>query len=214
MKNFSIQFENPWFLLLIIPAIAMTLIPYFRSAKKYRKTRNRIVSMVLHALIMVLSISVLSGISFNYDVPNKETEVILLIDKSDSNTKSDEIKDTFVYDVLNLTGEKYKVGIVTFGYDQVYAAPLTDDAKSAYNQYLAAPLPDVTATDISSALMYATTLFTKPESGRIVLISDGIETDGEANAVIKNVASQGIKVDTVHFPNEQGNDVQDRKSVV
>lgn len=208
MKNFSIEFENPWFLLLLIPAIALTLIPYFRSPKKYRKTRNRITSMVLHGIIMVLAISVLSGISFNYEIPNKETEVILLIDKSESGTKSDELKDTFVYDVLNLTGKTYKVGVVTFGYDQVYAAPLSDDALGVYNQYLAATLPDTSATNIASALTYAASLFTKPEAGRIVLITDGIETDGAANAVIKNVAAQGIKVDTVHFPNEQGDDVQ------
>jgi len=208
MKNFSIQFENPWFLLLIIPAIAFTLIPYFRSAKKYRKTRNRIVSMALHAVIMVLSISVLAGITFNYDVPNRETEVILLVDKSDSNNKSDELKNSFVYDVLNLTDSKYKVGVVTFGYDQIYAAPLSSDSSSAYNQYLASPLPNGTATDIASALTYASTLFTKPDAGRIILITDGIETDGAANAVIKNVAAQGIKVDTVHFPDQHGNEVQ------
>ena len=208
MRHFSIQFENPWFLLLLIPAIAFTLIPYFRSAKKYRKTRNRITSMVLHALIMVLTISVLSGISFRYDVPNKEAELILLVDKSDSGTKSDELKDSFVYDVLNSAGSKYKVGIVTFGYDQVYAAPLSTDSASLYNQYLSSQSPDVTATDIASALTYASTLFSKPEAGRIVLISDGIETDGAANSVIKNIAAQGIKVDTVHFPNEQENDVQ------
>ena len=208
MQNFNVKFENPWFLLLIIPAIAFTLIPYFRSAKKYRKTRNRITSMVLHAIIMVLCISVLAGITFNYEIPNKETEVILLIDKSHSNTQSDESKDSFIYDVLSMTGSTYKVGVVTFGYDQVYAAPLSDDAQSVYNQYLAASLPDDSATDIASALTYASTLFTKPEAGRIVLITDGIETDGAANAVIKNVAAQGIKIDTVHFPDEHGNEVQ------
>ena len=69
MTNFAIKFSNPWFLLFLIPAIALTFIPYFRSAKKYRRTRNRIVSMAVHMVFMVLCITVLAGITFEYDVP-------------------------------------------------------------------------------------------------------------------------------------------------
>ena len=58
MTNLSINFSNPWCMLLIIPAILFTLVPYFRMNKRYRGTRNRITSMVLHVLIMVLAISV------------------------------------------------------------------------------------------------------------------------------------------------------------
>ena len=30
MSNFRIEFSNPWLLLLLIPAAALALIPYFR----------------------------------------------------------------------------------------------------------------------------------------------------------------------------------------
>ena len=78
MTNFRINFSNPWFLLLLIPAALFTLIPYFRIPKKYRRTRNRIASIVLHLVVMVLAVSVLSGMTFAYDIPNTENEVILL----------------------------------------------------------------------------------------------------------------------------------------
>ena len=208
MFNFSINFERPWFLLLLIPAIAFSLIPYFRSNKKYRRNRNRIVSIVLHMTAIILSITVLAGIDFQYDIRNKENEVIILVDKSDSNEASDTLKDDFVRQVIRDAYDDFKIGVVTFGYNQVLAAPISSDTDEVLRNYLTSEAPDNTATDIASALTFAKSLFTKPESSRIVLLSDGVETDSEALGVIKNIAAAGIKVDTVHFPDEHGDEVQ------
>ena len=96
MTNFQIEFAHPWLLLLLIPALFFSLFPYFRMSKRYRKTRNRITSIVLHMLVMVLSISVLSGINFKYEVPNTQNELILLVDGSFSNSQTEEAKNSFV----------------------------------------------------------------------------------------------------------------------
>ncbi|MBE6699996.1 MAG: VWA domain-containing protein, partial [Ruminococcaceae bacterium] len=208
MLNFKIAFEQPWLLLLLIPAVFFGVLPYFRSPKKYRRTRNRITSVILHCTALALAILVLSGITIQYDLPNKEHEVILLVDKSDSNEKSDNLKDAFVAEVLKNTQSSFKIGVVTFGYDQVYAAALNTDANAVYQEYLRSPSPDTSGTDFEAALKYAASLFTKPESARIVILSDGVETDGNANAVIRTLASTGIKLDTVHFPDEKSNDIQ------
>ena len=208
MLNFRITFEQPWLLLLLIPALFFGVLPYFRSPKKYRRTRNRIASVILHCTALALAILVLSGITFQYDLPNKENEVILLVDKSDSNEMSDSLKDAFVAEVLKNTQSNFKIGVVTFGYDQVYAAALNTDANTVYQEYLRAPDPDTSGTDFEAALKYAASLFTKPESARIVILSDGAETDGNANAVVRALASTGIKLDTVHFPDEESNDIQ------
>jgi len=210
MTNFSINFTNPWFLLLLIPALGLTLLSYFRIGKRYRRTRNRIVSMVLHIIVMVLAITILAGMTFSYYTPNTENEVILLVDSSYSTSEdSQDDTDDFIKSVIDNTDDMFKLGIVTFGYDQVYAAKLTNDTSRLYSTYLEADKPNTTATDIASALTYAASLFSKPETARIVLISDAIETDGAAGNVIKSVAAQGIKVDTVYFPGDSlGYEVQ------
>ena len=212
MTNFTIEFLYPWLLLLLIPAIAFTLVSYFKLGKRYRCTRNRIVSMVLHITVMVLAIATLAGITFSYFKPNTENEVILLVDASYSTSEdSQEDLDDFIKAVIDNTDSKFKLGIVTFGYDQVYAAELTNDTSKLYSSYLESPKPDTSATDIASAITYASGLFNKPETARIVLLSDAIETDSEVKNIIKSVAAKGIKVDTVHFSE---NDVEDEIQIV
>jgi Mg-chelatase subunit ChlD len=204
MTNLRINFSNPWLLLLLIPAVALTLFSYFRLNKRYRFTRNHIVSIVLHLVVMVLAITLLAGIVFGYSLPNNDNEIILLVDASysTSSDSQDEVDD-FIRDVIAESDSMFELGIVTFGYDQVYAAELTNRTDSLYSDYLQAELPNTSATDIAAALNYAATLFKNPESAKIVLISDAVETDGNANGVIKAIAAQGIMVDTVHFPGEE-----------
>lgn len=212
MTNFRINFSHPWLLLLLIPAVAFTLLSYFKLGKRYRCTRNRIVSMVLHITVMVLAITILAGISFSYYKPNTENEVILLVDASYSTSvDSQEDADEFIKAVIDNTDSKFKLGIVTFGYDQVYAAELTNDTSKLYSSYLESPKPDTTATDIASAITYASELFKKPETARIVLLSDAIETDSEVKNIIKSIAAKGIKVDTVHFSE---NDIEDEIQII
>ena len=137
MTNFRIEFVYPWLLLLLIPAAVLTLLPYFKLSKKYRKNRNRITSIVLHSIIMVLAIFILSGMTFSYQTPNTENEIILLVDMSRTAEQNEEQRDDFIQNVLySSMRDNYKVGVVTFGFDQKYAVPLTYDIDSIYNDYI------------------------------------------------------------------------------
>ena len=208
MQNFRINFTHPWLLLLLIPAIALTLFPYFRANKKYRKTRNRILSMVFHGLAMTLAITLLAGITFSYEKPNLENELIILVDNTDSNEESADAKSDFVQSIISISDGKYRVGVVKFGHGQVLAGGMSYDHNKVLTDYLTSDVPDSTATDIASALKYAKSLFKNPETSKIVLVSDGIETDNAANSVIKAIAAEGIKVDTVFYPNEEHDELQ------
>lgn len=193
---------SPWWLLLLVPALILTLIPYFRLAKRYRRTRNRICSIVLHILVMVLAILTLAGTQFHYEIPNDENEIIVLVDVSDTEEQSKVQRDRFVELVLEDSQyDNYKVGVVTFGFDQNYAVPLTYEVDSIYDAYLAAEVPDTTATNLADALEYTRGLFTNPQTAKIVLVTDGKETDKNANTTaIRAVAAQGTKLDVAYIP--------------
>lgn len=201
MKNFAILFSRPWFLLLLIGIAALTLIPHFRLSKKYRRTRNRIIPIVLHLVIATFAITLLAGISFSYSVPNKENELILVVDVSDTTVTSEENRDEIVETILSSAAyDGFKVGVVTFGFGNSLAVPMSYDVQNAYKTYKSAKYPsDLTATDIASAVSYAEGLFTNPQTGKIVLVTDGKETDGKLSSAVRSLAAKGVMLDTVKF---------------
>ena len=210
MRRLWLEFSYPWLLLLIIPAIALVLIPYFRTPKKFRRTRNKITTVVLQLIVMVLSITVLSGLTVHAEINNKNNKVLFVVDVSDTEETAKENRDKFVYSALNAGKfDKFDMGIVTFGYDQIYAVPFTDKANDAYDAYLSAEKPDTTATDIAAALSYAADLFPEGSTGKIVLVTDGKQTDENALSVIRAITAKGITVDAVNIKSGfEGQDVR------
>ena len=203
MTNFKILFEHPWLLLLLVPAFAITFFYYFRISKRYRRTRNRIISMILHFVVITLSVVTLAGIHFTYEIPNMETQVILLVDISDTGKDVEQAKNDFIYSAIQESEDVCQIGVVTFGFGEpTYAVPLTTEVDNVYEQYLYSVMEetvDTTATDISSALLYTKDLFANKEVAKIVVISDGMQTDGSAASAIKTVAAEGIQVSTAYF---------------
>ncbi len=208
MTNLSLSFTHPWFLLLLIPALVFSLWPHFRTNKKYRRNRNRIVSLVSHTLALVLAILLLAGLTFDYEIPNEKNELLLLVDVTESNEKSRDEKDEFVRSIIAAADKGFKVGVIKFGFDQVDAAELSTDFDKVFTEYLSAKDPDTSATNVEAALRHAKEKLTNPATGKIVVISDGIETDGAATSIIKSLVAEGTTVDTVCFPNKDENEVQ------
>lgn len=205
MTNLSLSFLNsPWFLLLIPLAVALTLIPYFRLAKRYRRTRNRIVSIVMHLIVSVLAISVLAGMQFTYETPNEKNELILIVDASYSGKNAVESRDELVDELLKDSIDyNCKVGIVAFGFDQTLVSNPTTDVTALRNDYadfknaVASSECDTTATDIAAAFRIAGRLLENPASGKVVLVSDGKETDEQALGYIRTLTSKGVKIDVI-----------------
>ena len=208
MSHFQITYNYPWLLLLIIPLLLLTLIPYFRLDKRYRFTRNRIISMTFHIIVCVIAVNLLAGLGFSYEIPNEENEVILLVDVSESGEVSRDEKDDFIRSVIDVCEEGCKIGIVKFGYGCDYSVKLTAQKESVFEQYLLSEDPNGSATALADALKYAASLFTNKETSKIVVLSDGLETDGDALISLREIVSEGTVVDAVLFPEEDVTDIQ------
>lgn len=205
-------------MLLIVAAAAATLIPYFRLAKRYRRTRNRIISITLHLIVSVLCISVLAGLQFTYETPNNENRMIILVDASYSAENKIKSRDMFVNELIS-DSESYncKIGIVAFGFDQELISEPTTDIATLKNRYKdfqdkgSMPDCDIDATDIAAAFRYAERLIDNPRTSKVILISDGKETDESALSYVRSLTAKGVKVDVVK-PYEE--DVYDNRSEV
>ena len=103
MTNFRIVYNHPWLLLLMIPVLLLALLPHFLTEKKYRRTRNRIISLVAFLVASILAVNLLAGISFTYENPNENNELIVL-----DSLNLTEIKTKAMANVVNAleTGKK------------------------------------------------------------------------------------------------------------
>ena len=50
-SNIELRFEYPWLLLLLLPALALVLVPWLRLPKAGRRGASRILPAVLHGLL-------------------------------------------------------------------------------------------------------------------------------------------------------------------
>ena len=221
MSNFKVNFSvSGWLLLLIIPAFLIALFFFFRSPRRFRYNRNKVISLVLHCVVSTLCILILSGINFSYDIPNQENELVILVDASYSSANYKDRVNSLVHDVLTANEGRSNVSIVTFGYDQQVVLPMGQHSpESAYQKFLSAPSPDITATDIAGALTYVwdptldqsggedEAIIHYPDTAKILLISDGLETDRDAQSVAKRISMDGVQIDTSFYPASFKSDV-------
>ena len=88
-------------------------------------------------------------------------------------------------------------GLIFFGRSAAVELPPSaslplDEKNPAMNVQI-----DYDGTDIAKALSLAAAMLPKEKNGRIVLISDGVETDGQLAAALDDLKSKGIPVDVM-----------------
>ena len=192
MNNFSIYFEHPLLLLLLIPAWAIILIPFLKLPAKRRKTVKKIVPVILHILIAAAAVTLISGINFIH--ASDEQSVILLLDMSDSTESVKEEIEAEASALMQAIDKNMPVGVVTFGKDAIYSVDINSDSRE-----LEVKEVDGSDTDIEAALQYAATLFPSDKTGRVILLSDGLQTEGDGEQAARFLSSNDIRVDGSYF---------------
>ncbi len=192
----SINFDNPW-LLLIAPGLALLLaIPFFIAVGKDNRNFHNITSGILHVVIAILVAFSTAGTTIR--TVERETNVYVVADVSYSANKNLEIIDEHIEHLQDTLPLNTKLGVVCFGAtdSQVIHTPLGGKLKSVRTAVeppvgVTTATVDDTSTDIVDALEFTKTLFRSEESGiirRIVLITDAKATDeSDENALKRTV---------------------------
>lgn len=196
MNNF--KFNNPWLLFLIIPLVVLIVVGFFMMKKEKRYTKKNIISFSLH-----LVIAVLISVAFadpSYLTVDKETDVYILVDASASEKTSTDRIDQAIKDVraAALETPNTKVGVIPFAKEAKTLVELGGSFNSINDIYNDESF-DYTATNLEEALLYTAEKFDSDSYKRIVLISDGNETDGEAINTIETLMQEGITVDVINL---------------
>jgi Ca-activated chloride channel homolog len=196
----SVQFHSPWLLLLLIPALLLPLLPFMKLKKQHRNHRGRISSLVLRILSMILLVFIVAGMNFESRTTTIRDEIIILVDASDSTRSSIDRMNVQIQSIIEESAGDYNVGIITFANGNIYNVRMTKNIDMIYGRYInSASKPNASGTNIAVALSYARSQIANPTRGRIIMLTDGLETDGLALNAVRDIAKTGIRIDTIYF---------------
>lgn len=184
------RFTNPGYLLLLLP-LAVGLWLSYRHVHGMARARKRL-AFVIRALLAGSLILALSGPEARR--PNRGIATIFLLDRSDSIPESDrERAEKFVDGALRQLGPDDVGGVVAFG------ANAAVDASTTGRRELGRVLTKVegSSTDLAAAIRLASASFPEGKARRIVVLSDGNETRGDATGAAQVAATDGITIDHV-----------------
>ena len=191
----NINFDNPFLLVLLIPMLALVLVPYFIAIRKENKSRAALVALILHIMIALLVILAAAGMS-NVTVIT-ETELYVLADVSYSMHDRLDIVDEYIAKVEDELPRNSEMGVITFGKNYRLHTAIGEEITSVKSNKV-----NGSATDIASAIRYADSLFKDSSIKRMVIITDGMSTDPdeakELVRVIEDLKARGVYIDVMY----------------
>ena len=202
----SISFDNVYLLFIALPLIVIFTIPFVIAIRKENRNGHNIASQVLHIVMAIIIAFAAAGTSIISTLT--ETEVYVVADVSYSANKNLDTIDSYIKN-LKLP-KNSKLGLVCFGknYELLYDLDNPNKIGSVKNSKV-----DDSETNIAEALQYTGTLFRDNVIKRIVLITDGKQTDVSDTYAIKRAVdaleAQNVKVDAIYIDDNLKSDAKE-----
>jgi len=194
-------FTDPAWLWLLIPAATVAVVGWLGASRTLPAGR-RIASLLIRLTLVACLVLALAGMRLA--LPADRLSVVFLLDASASMldaTRQDLVE--WARDAVRDKPEADTAGVVVFG-----ANALVDRLPSELDE-LAEPAsqPIVGATDVAAAVRLAAAIMPAGTQQRLVLLSDGQDTAGEASDAIAAAAARGIRLDVVMPADESAAEV-------
>lgn len=194
------SFTTPIALVLLI---ALPIIWYIGwPRQRYRRARD-ITSLIIRTVIVVLLVLAISGMQSVQAVDR--LAVVFLVDASDSiDQASREAQIEYIQSALATKPSEDQAAIIVFGTDSQ-----VDRTFSTVNEIDSIDSQIIpTNTDIGDAISLAISLFPADSARRIIILSDGQQTLGDAVSRAQLAAASGIEISYVPFFREEIPDVR------
>lgn len=193
MNSFDIQFSSPLLLLAILPATAAIWLISRRS--RFRRRWQQRVARMLCCTAALLICCVLAGMTVT--THQTATELTILWDRSVSMQRPPEGMDKQLQQLTKLADSYAAARIIPFAGNHTEGVPITETLSLE-----ALPLPCFSAaTNIEDALIAAQEASTRNTRQHIVLLTDGLETAGDAFTRARLLANKGgTVIDALYLP--------------
>lgn len=183
------SFTNPsaLLLLLLLPVFAAVGWPHL----SYRRRRDR-ASLIIRLMLVTLIVLGLAGIQVQRSAD--KLAVVFLLDGSDS--VSPELQSAaveYVREAAEAMKDIDQAAVVVFGADALVEIPMTQQLELV--QIGSAPIR--LNTDLAEAMRVGLALFPADTAKRMVIVSDGKQTVGDAEEVARLAAATNVQIDYV-----------------
>ena len=194
----GIMFEQPWALAAIPFALAFVLLTSKKLKSASLKTKA-----IRGMRILLLAILVLALASPIIDMKAKETVTIFMADVSDSVRQPDEMA-AFIRDAVKQKSDRDKTGVIAFAQTaQVKKMPDDENDFSDLGESIPAG-----ASDLEKALTLARSVMPGNAAKRLVLMTDGKQTTGDALEAARLLRRQGYTLDVAPFLRQEEPEIQ------
>lgn len=199
MGLIGMTFANPVALVLLLA------IPYFawlgRPRLAYRRRRDWLSLIVRLALALCL-IFALAGAQVVRAADR--LSVVFLLDDSDSIDAAGRAQaQTYIQNALHGMAPTDQAGLVVFGQNALIDHTLSNSTDMG----VISSAPIRLNTNIAGAIRLALAMFPADTARRIVLLSDGDQTQGDALAAAQLAQATGVQIDSVALPGRTGPDM-------
>jgi uncharacterized membrane protein len=199
------QFTHPYYLLLLVPALAWVIWFAWKTDVQISAWR-RWIAFVIRVVIVVALVFAIAGLQWLR--PLEGMNLFFVLDRSDSvPSAQQEAAEGMVYKMAGQKKTVDKAGVIVFGGD----ASIDRMPNAAIAKQKIEAVVSTERTDLAGAIRLGTAAF--PENGqkRLVLMTDGNENIGDAMAAATQAKSQGVTMDVLPMGVSRGNDVSVQK---
>jgi Ca-activated chloride channel family protein len=190
------RFTSPLFLLLLL---LVPLVVYIGAPSKGASRRRELLSLGLRLIIVLCLIFAIAGLETVQSGNN--LAVVFLVDVSDSMPQQAvDSEVNYIREALKSIGADNKAAIILFGADALVERPM-----SALNELAAiTSVPITNQTDIAEAIQLGLALYPSGYAKRMVVLSDGAETTGDALNAAKFASASDVQIVVVPFISHVG----------
>ncbi|MBB4824096.1 Mg-chelatase subunit ChlD [Sporosarcina luteola] len=186
----DIRIDQPLWLLLVIP-IALYMVYAWMTSKLKWKDR----AVLLFGIRCLTILCVVFALTAPYvRMHDTEEQVLFLVDRSVSIEEAGDSADAWIIDSLAHRKSNQTVGIYSFAGGFRTDVQLTDNEISMPKME---PLDIRDATNIGKAIDLAASIAKKDMATRIVLLTDGLETEGSIEEMLPKYSGGRMQIDTV-----------------
>ena len=191
----NINFSNPWLLLIGLVILGCVFIPFFIAIKKDGFNFHNITSLIIHALVGIMITLTIADMTLEFNIT--ETDVYVLADCSYSCNRNLNLIDDSINRLSKNLPNNSKLGVITYGKDYKVVTELGDKFKTVQNSGI-----DDSQTNVRDALEYTASCFSDSVVKRIVVITDGVESQNKSiSGLIDEYESRGIHIDAMFLDN-------------